>query len=673
MGIATMRVPTVFTAVDRFSDVVSRMTRKTAAFGETAQAASMRTSRRLNESGTAMLGAGIGLATGLGYAVNEAVKFEKAMANVDTTIDSLPGQIEAMGHSVLEMSKKIPVPISQLTDALYDVVSAGIASKDSMMVLKSSAKLGVAGLGTAKEGVDIITSSLNAFNIKATESEKVANMVFKAVKYGKTTVSGIAESFGSSAALVKNSNVSLEEYLATTATLTTTGMTASRAQTQVSSAVTALIKPSGTMSKIFANLGVKDVPRWIKANGGLVNSMRIVRDEADRMGVLTSKAFGRKEGFSAMLSLLGPLADKFNTVYGDMTANINAMDSAFEKQKKTVSSSVQIMKNKLTVLAIAIGEEVLPRINGFIGKISGMSESVLGFVKRNEGFVTLILNATVALLSFGIVAKVGAALFYGYSKAIMVVSAVIKAYTFISTLAALANVSFATALWGVATALWAAYWPVLLVVAALGGLAYALSDTGKTAESSAQKQLNALTKQNNAYKNSTTVVADELQKQKDIISKHNATPLAKGIEKPKNTAEQKYNKIIHDLENTVAMENYRKQRDSLMVQKNLASTELYNRTHNIHDYGQYNKTFLNDQLKAQGLTYLQDKGMSFNEIEKIYPKLTTIEERKQELEITIKTADGNYVETKMDGNTYGPGIPIIVSSTKIPRQLKGNN
>jgi len=51
MGVATMRVPTVFTAVDRFSGVVSKMTATTAAFGRIAEAAAMRTSRRFNSAG----------------------------------------------------------------------------------------------------------------------------------------------------------------------------------------------------------------------------------------------------------------------------------------------------------------------------------------------------------------------------------------------------------------------------------------------------------------------------------------------------------------------------------------------------------------------------------------------------------------------------------------------
>ena len=246
-----MKVPTIFTAVDRFSHVVDRMSKSASAFGATAQASAMRTSRVLSSAGTSMLTAGVVMATGIGYAVNEAAKFEKSMSNVSTTIDSTPELMKSMSDSVLNMAKKLPVPISQLTEALYDVVSAGIDDKDSMFVLEQSARLGMAGLGTSTEGVDIITSSLNAFNIKASESAKVANMVFKAVKYGKTTVSGIAESFGNNAALMKNSNVTLEEYLAGTATLTTSGMSASRAQTQFASAVTAMIKPNTLMKKIF--------------------------------------------------------------------------------------------------------------------------------------------------------------------------------------------------------------------------------------------------------------------------------------------------------------------------------------------------------------------------------------------------------------------------------------
>lgn len=468
MGVATMRVPTIFTAVDRFSGVVSKMTATTAAFGRTAEAAAMRTSRKFNSAGTTMLYTGAAIATGLGYAVNEAVKFEKAMATVSTTIDNTtPEMMRQMGDEVLAMSKRIPKPLSELTSGLYDVVSAGIDAKYAMTVLNSSGRLAVAGLGTTQEGVDVLTSSLNSFNMKGSESEKIANMVFKAVKYGKTTVSELAESFGSSSALIKNSNVSLAEYLATTAVLTTTGMTASRAQTQVASAVTALIKPSKSMMAILGALGAKDIPLFIKRNGGLVKTLKIVSDQANKMGILTSKAFGRKEGFSAMLSLLGPLKDKYAEVIADMIGNTDTLTESFEKQQRTTAARFQRLKNQITILAIKLGDKLLPMINEFVDELIPVIESTSEWIKNNKWLAIALAKTAIGLIALGIAAKAGAIIFYGYAKVLAIVSALTEAYTFISTMAALANVSFATALWGCVTALWAFLSPILLIVAAV--------------------------------------------------------------------------------------------------------------------------------------------------------------------------------------------------------------
>lgn len=467
MGLTAMRVPTIFTAVDRFSGVVSRMTGSVSAFGQTAQASSLRASRQLNNVGTSMLTTGTSAAVGLGVMVNEAMKFEKAMANVNTTIDDSPEVLKSMSEEVLKMAKRIPKPISELTEALYDVVSAGIDSKDSMTVLNASGRLAVTGLGTTQEAVDVLTSSLNSFNLEGKSSEQIANMVFKAVKFGKTTVSQLAESFGSSSALIKNSNVSLGEYLATTAVLTTTGMTASRAQTQIASAVTALIKPSGAMSKVFNKLGVKDVPKWIKNNGGLVQSLRIVRDEADKMGVITSKAFGRKEGFSAMLSLLGPLNDQYKKVMKDMASGNDTLSASFRKQQFTSSSAFQLMKNNATILAITLGNELLPRMNGFMDIIIPMIQGMAKWIKRNEGLVTLILNVTVGLIALGVAAKIGSFFLLGYSRALLLIDLATKAYTGTLWFMSLGLEGAATAATYAAAALWATLWPLLAFGAAI--------------------------------------------------------------------------------------------------------------------------------------------------------------------------------------------------------------
>lgn len=480
MAANAMKVPTIFTAVDRFSHVVDRMSKSASAFGATAQASAMRTSRAFSSAGTSMLTAGVVMAAGIAYAVNEAGKFEKAISNVSTLTNNTPEQMKAIGDSILDMSKKIPVSISDLTSGMYDTVSAGITgTANQLEVLKRSSILSVAGLGTTKEAVNIVTSSLNAFNYEAMDSNKVTNMLMKTVKYGKTTVSGISESFGSFASIMKNSNVTLAEYLASAAALTTTGMSMSRAQTQVSSATTALIKPNKAMQAIYARLGVKDVPKFIQKSGGLVGALTKVGAVADKLGLKMSSVLGRKEGLSAYLSLLGAQRNKFKEIMDDMASGADVVNTAFAKQQKTFSARFQRMKNNFGVLAIKIGEELIPRINGFLERLNPIIDKTTVWMKKNSGLVNILLDLTIALLSLGLIMKFLAVLFYGIAKVIGIVSAVTKAYTFISTLAALANVSFATALWGVVVALWAALWPVLAVVAALAIMAVWIYDVVK--------------------------------------------------------------------------------------------------------------------------------------------------------------------------------------------------
>lgn len=541
MAIAAMRVPTIFTAVDRFSDVVSKMTAKTSAFGATAEASAMRTGRAFNSAGTKMLGAGVGMAVGIGYAVNEALKFEKAISNVSTLTDNTPAEMKKIGDSILEMSKKTPIAMSDLTTGMYDVVSAGITgTANQLEVLKQSSILAVAGLGTTKEAVDITTSSLNAFGIESQRAGYATNLLMKAVKYGKTTVSGISESFGAFASIMKNSNVGLDEYLASAAALTTTGMSMSRAQTQVSSATTALIKPNNTMAKIYQRLGVKDVPTFIKQSGGLVGALSIVNDEAKKMGLLMGKVMGRKEGLSALLSLLGAQKGKFKEIMNDMAGGADTVNVAFAKQQQTLAAKIQLMKNNLTVLAVRIGDVLIPRIKDLVDTVVPAIQNITAWSERNRGFANTLMTVAKWLLILGVVAKVGAFLFYGLGRILAFVSFVTTAYSAATSLLAAAQLaqafsgaSLTAVMWGLATSLLAVYWPVLLILGALGILAYSMADFGGGVEDMANKQISALDKSNGAWMNSTKIQQRELQKQRSLMETHNPNAMGarSGVDK----------------------------------------------------------------------------------------------------------------------------------------------
>lgn len=132
-----------------------------------------------------------------------------------------------------------------------------MSAGDAMMVLEKSAELATAGLGQTTEAVDLSTSAINAFGLKGKRAEKAFETIFLTVKSGKTTVAELAQSFGMVAGTAATAGIEFDELMAATAALTTTGLKASVAQTQLRSATLSIIAPTTDMTKALKELNIE--------------------------------------------------------------------------------------------------------------------------------------------------------------------------------------------------------------------------------------------------------------------------------------------------------------------------------------------------------------------------------------------------------------------------------
>jgi hypothetical protein len=131
---------------------------------------------------------------------------------------------------------------------------------------------------------------------------------------------------------------------------------------------------------------------------------------------------------------------------------------------------------------------------------------------------------------------------------------------------------------------------------------------------------------------------------------------------------QKHNDIIDAEKNRIAMENYNAIKKAVADRKNNASSELASFNHpNDMARSMFMQGFMNSQLgrlpKEANVDLLQSQGMSFAEIEKLYPQLVTPQERKNQLEIIINDKGGKVEGVKLDGRPYALESPVYTSST----------
>lgn len=392
-----LEIPSIFRAVDKFSGPVNKMTKS-------AEASMSRFERRLNSISSsafrtsrnaALMGAAI-IAPMVIFA-NEAVAFESQMSNVSTLIDTSKESIEDIGNSVLDLSKKLPVPIEELTTSLYDIRSAGISAEQQFVALEESARLSTAGLSTTSEATNIMTSAMNAFANENKSASEISDILFKTVKFGKTTISDMAMAFGSTAPIIQSANVTLADFSAATAALTTLGTPASQAQNQLRASIISLQKPTAEMEKVFRRLGVTSEKELIEKNGGLVGGFDAVNSAIVELGLNTAKTWGSTEALAAVTSLTGATNEAYLKTLEDMTGGQNALNEAYEKQLGTGKSQMQLAKNNMQALAITLGTTLIPIITELVQAVSPILERFAAWASENKSTVTSIMKVAAGI------------------------------------------------------------------------------------------------------------------------------------------------------------------------------------------------------------------------------------------------------------------------------------
>lgn len=401
-----------------------------------------------------------------GAATRNAANFGDSMSNISTVIDTDKESIDAMGSEVLRIGRRTPVALGDLSAALYDVRSAGIGAGEQFKVLEKSAQLGVAGLGTTAEAADIATSAINAFNLKGEKADKVYSQVFATTQVGKTTIAQLAQGFGSVAGTVAATGTELDEYLSAVAALTTTGLPASEAHTQLKAVISGLTRETKLGSKVFRALGAKDLPQLIEKSGGLVPALQAISDKLGGNKTKMLEVLGSTEALNAAIGLTGNQAEAQKNALELMRGEGDLLAEAFAKKSNSSSAKFQRMANKIEASSIRIGNALLPTVERIAGKVEALTDWFDGLDEGTKDWV----------VSLGMVAAAVGPVLIGLSTMIQLgttVKATVVALTAAKTAAAGAATTGAAANATLGASYTALLGPLAAVAAAVGAVALA--------------------------------------------------------------------------------------------------------------------------------------------------------------------------------------------------------
>ena len=336
---------------------------------------------------------------------------------------------------VADLSKTLPIARDELANGLYQVISNGVPEDNWIDYLNKSAKASVGGIADLGETVKVTSTVIKNYGLAWDAAESVQDKIQLTAKNGVTSFEQLAQALPRVTANASTLGVSVDELLASFATLTGVSGNTNEVATQMAAIFTALVKPSSEATEMAEKMGIEFNAASIQAAGGLRNFLTqldaSVKEYAAANGVLEqevyAKLFGSAESLRALTPLTNQLAEKFSENVDAMTNSAGTINAAYNEMSSTGSATTQMLKNQLGAITDVVAGFVgsaMPFVS-FIANTGVMVMSITSLVKTikalniQQAILTLRSKAGgAAMLLFGLNASRSAAFTRVFSAAL---------------------------------------------------------------------------------------------------------------------------------------------------------------------------------------------------------------------------------------------------------------
>jgi len=325
-----------------------------------------------------------GLAKGLGYFVDEAVKVEDSMSEIATLFDGdVSDSMEKVEKQLKELQVRFGSSFQSQAKAYYQAISSGaVKASTAVKLLTLANKLAIGGITTTEIAVDGLTNVLNGYAMSAADLESISDSIFIGMKAGKTTVGELSKELGKIGAISKIAGVSFQEVVAATSALTLNSYSTSESTQKLKALFTEIVKPADKLAEAIKKTGFESGIALVKTKGlqGALEALKKVSGGTEGL----AQIFGSSEALQGALTVVSSQSEKYKQILLDQAEAAKeagkATDEAFGKKDDTLSQNINQLKESFNELAADIGKDFLPALK----EIVSFSADFVRGIKENK-------------------------------------------------------------------------------------------------------------------------------------------------------------------------------------------------------------------------------------------------------------------------------------------------
>lgn len=353
--------------------------------------------------------AGVGLVGGFVKAIKSAGDFQQTLSVFQSTAGATAGRMKLVSAAAIALGNDARLPgtsAKDAADAMLELAKGGLTAKQAMDAARGTLVLSAAAQVSNAEAATMVADSLNAFELKAGEASRVADILAASANATTASMPEMGDALKQVGAVAHNLGIPIEDVSSAIGELANRGIKGSDAGTSLKTMLMSLNPKSKQAREAMMDLGVSA----FDANGKFVGLRSVIKQYHDALGPLSDEQraqalqtiFG-SDATRAAAIIFGQGAKGFDKMKGAVTQAGAAQKNA-EAQTAGFNGALGGLTSTLETVALQLGMKLLPAATSALNFMSanipvvvGALGSMAGFVSRNgEAFKTLAIIVGVA-------------------------------------------------------------------------------------------------------------------------------------------------------------------------------------------------------------------------------------------------------------------------------------
>ena len=290
-------------------------------------------------------------------AINTGMEFEQGMAQVQAISGATGSEFTALRDKAKEMGATTKFTAIESAEAMKYMGMAGWNSAQMIDGIAGIMNLAAASGENLGAVSDIVTDSLTAFGLKASDSAHFADVLAMAATKSNTNVSMLGESFKYVAPVAGAMGYTLHDTTTALGIMANSGIKASEAGTALRSVMTRLAKPT---KEVYAAFDALDL-HVTNSDGSMKSLSNLVPELQKKFSGLTAEEKGRyatmlagKNAMSGLLALVNASTDDWNSLSSSIANADGTAQNMADTMNDTVSGKLTLLQSQFEGVKISI-------------------------------------------------------------------------------------------------------------------------------------------------------------------------------------------------------------------------------------------------------------------------------------------------------------------------------